>query len=156
MSSEASINVDNSTVEHSMDSTPAAAAATYTPEVFNRALLDFIRDLATSFPHVEGFRRAFAMTNLMATMNPPMVQGIFSRCVMPYAPRILAHDESFFLQKDYQSELSGFVGGEAQIELVSELKKIWSGLDEEDKATVWKHMDLLIALNHAFESSKSL
>lgn len=120
---------------------------------FNKALLDLIKDLALSFPHIEGFRRAYASTNLMATIQPSMVQTLFNRFISSYTDQILQHDETFFLQKDYSEELA--TTGES-IEIVAVLKKVWGGLQSQDKDSIWKHMEVLVALNHAVESSKLL
>lgn len=126
---------------------------------FNRALLEFIRDLAKSFPHVEDFRRAYASTNLMATLNPVMVQTLFNRFVGAYTDKILHRDESFFLQKDYSSDLaaageSGGAGG--SVEVVTVLKGIWATLAQGDKESIWRHLEVLVALNHALQSKKTV
>lgn len=112
---------------------------------FNRALLDFIRDLAKSFPQVEGFRRAYASTNLMATLNPPLVQSMFNKVISPFVPRILMRDEAFFLAKDYTEEAA--VAGE-NLEFVSMIKEIWGTMSCDDKDNIWRHMEVLVAINH--------
>lgn len=129
------------------------APSPVTPAQFNRALLDFIKDLALSFPHVEGFRRAYASTNLMSTIQPNMVQTLFNRFISSYTDQILQHNEAFFLQKDYSEELA--TAGE-NIEIVTVLKQVWTGLQSQDKDSIWRHMEVLVALNHAVESAKVL
>ena len=119
---------------------------------FNRALLDFIRDLASSFPQIEGFRRAYASTNLLSTIHPTFPQSLFNKYVTRYVDKILRRDETFFMQKDYTEEVTA--AGES-MEVVSILKTVWSGLGEVDKDNIWKHMEVLVAINHAVESAKT-
>ena len=120
---------------------------------FNRALLDFIRDLAKSFPQVEGFRRAYASTNLMSTLNPPLVQCIFSRYCSKYTDKILIHDDAFFIEKDYSDEMVSV--GES-MEIVSMIKDIWATLGQPEKDVVWRHMEVLIAISHTIDVDKTI
>jgi hypothetical protein len=143
---------------HDVMSTPADAndvkdvrVALDSYKEFNRAMLDFIRDLATSFPYVEGFRRAYASTNLMSTLNPTLVQSLFNRCVSPYIDHIMRRDDDFFLRKDYTQECSA--AGESA-EIVTILKDIWRTLSPQDKESIWKHFDVLVALNYQLQSKK--
>lgn len=117
---------------------------------FNKAMLDFMRDLSTSFPVVEGFRRVYASTNLMATLRPTMIQAIFAKHVAtPFSDKIIARDETFFMAKDYTNDVA--VVGESA-EFVSMIKTIWVSLSQDDKDNIWKHMALLVTLNHMIET----
>ena len=120
---------------------------------FNKGLLDFIRDLAKSFPQVDGFRTAYASTNLMAMLNPTMIQGIFHKHCQPFVDRIIGHDDAFFLEKDYATEMAGT--GES-IEIVSIIKNIWGTLDQSYKDTIWRHMEVLVALSFTITGGENL
>jgi hypothetical protein len=120
-------------------------------KTFNKALLEFIKDLATSFPQVEGFRNAYASTNLMSMMNPEMVSVFFHKYCSRYVDNILRRDEGFFLEKDYGDEMASVGEG---IEIISMVKGIWKSLDEAGKEVVWKHLEVLVALDAIIEKQK--
>lgn len=118
---------------------------------FNQSLLEFIRDLCKSFPKVEGFRRAYASSNLMSTINPSMMQGMFNRYCSQYKDQIVNHDDEFFLSKDYKEEMSA--AGES-IEIVSMIKDVWGTIEQADKDNIWRHMEVLVAIDYMIEEAK--
>lgn len=111
---------------------------------FNRALLEFIKDLSQSHPNVDFFRKYYTLVNLMSTMNPMTIQPLYDRNIKPYQQYILARDGTFFLNKDYTAEVTEV--GES-MDIVSVLKTLWIGMSATDKDMVWRHLEVLVVLN---------
>ena len=116
---------------------------------FNSALLEFIKDLIGAFPSIEAFRRAYASTNLLKTMSPNMPQSLFHQHVYKYADRIRSRDETFFLEHDYNDDVTT-----DKIEIVGILKTMWAELRDDNKDAVWCHMDNLLSLDEDIACSK--
>jgi hypothetical protein len=76
----------------------------------------------------------------------------------PYEEYILARDEAFLLNKDYdeverklgcqEADASG--GG-----IVSLLKGVWSTLSKANKESIWEHMQVLLFINRRYKQSSS-
>ena len=120
---------------------------------FNTTLLDFMKDLSQSYAHIETFKKAWNIINLLTSMNPMSVQPLFDKNMSQYTKNIIARDESFFLAKDYTSELSST--GES-VDLVHMVKSIWTtSMTQDDKNHVWEYLEILVALNHNIKMMNS-
>jgi hypothetical protein len=110
---------------------------------FNNAMLDFLRGLSSSFPLIDDFKRAYATVNILSSMNPPIVGTMFKTMCSQYFDRIVARDETFFLDNDFTDDMKSI---NESVDIVYMLKNVWASLGAEDKQSIWNHLTLLVAL----------
>lgn len=115
-------------------------------KTFCTVLKDFLSDIHSSYPDASLFILQQA-TSAMILTNPKGVVDNFMLCVDGYTEKILAKDETFFLDgglhKDLESTDYGF--------LLEELKKIsviWKNpsTTKKTKESIWKYLQLLVKL----------
>lgn len=114
-------------------------------DVFNNKMSDFISDLqrlANANPLLSNEVSMLSTSTKMArNLNPRTPCEMFYRLVtQQYADQIQAEDESFFLSKSYDQEVSNQG-------LVETVKKMWSSLASDDKSAVTAHLKLLVAIS---------
>jgi len=108
-------------------------------DIFNAKLVDFLEDLKQTFPNVPEFQFYDNITRIciMASKEKPL--DIFKKNVeLPFGKSIDDKDESFILSQDFS---------EADQAFVKMLKVIWKDLDDDNKNSVWKHVQLLLAIS---------
>lgn len=108
-------------------------------DIFNTKLLEFLGELRTSFPQVQQFEMYENLTKGCIMMSKTTALNIFhTTVVIPYGTSIDKKDETFILAQTFDNANQSFV---------SLLKGVWADLDEDNKANVWKHVRLLVALS---------
>ena len=111
-----------------------------TCDLFNRALIAFIADLRPLLGHRPEYALADTTAKMLANMNPVRNQQLFGRHVVePYGDRIVARDETFFMQTTSYEGLQ-------DPGIVELIKGVWGGLHAQDRAAVWAHLGTLVAL----------
>lgn len=113
---------------------------------FCTVLKDFLSDMYNSYPDTSLMMLRQA-TSAMVLTDPNGVVVNFMYCVEKYTTKILAKDESFFLDGGLEGELSQ---GEYSF-LLDELKKIsiiWRNPETsaKTKASIWKYLQILVKL----------
>lgn len=124
-------------------------------DTFNAKLEEFIVELCTTFPEVSDLRSLKTSFVFAKTMNAKMPQQLFKTYVVDaFGDRILAKDDGFFLEHDYKdiirnasssSLISGFDPN--SVDIVGQLKEIWTDMSRENKDVVWKYLGVLIYLS---------
>ena len=111
---------------------------------FNKTFKEFMTDLIRSFPDdpdLKMYKMAITATILM---NEGMVMGVFKEKVIdPYSDKILAKDNAFFMENNY-NELQGEFSEASAI--IQKLKGYWSGMSTEDREIVWRYFIVLVRL----------
>ena len=111
-------------------------------DVFNDKLVEFLKDLTSSFPHVDEFRKLKAGTMCIINIDPKKPRNVFHTMVADkYRASILAKDEQFFLSHNYEAHKDEWE------DFIEELKRMWSGLDANNKDTIWKYFNLLLLIS---------
>jgi hypothetical protein len=107
---------------------------------FNSTFQDFMQDLLTAFPNDAEFKM-YQMAICGALMlNDRCIVNVFKEQVLlPYEDKILAKDEGFFLQNEYEEHSDS-------IAIVEKLKGSWSSLSPADRETIWKYFHVLLKL----------
>ena len=113
-------------------------------KLFNRKLLDFIKDLEPVIGHLPDYGVFSGMAKLLSRVDEDRNHTFFvAHVVEPYAAQIAAKDESFFLAESYAPP------GSPDSSLVIMLKGIWGSLTPAEKEAIWAHMHLLVELSSA-------
>lgn len=121
-------------------------------DLFNKKFIEMLEDLVLVLGHecpdqvaqFEGFK-VFTNTCILVDKSSP--QQLFNRSVcIPYEKYIIEKDEAFFLNKTYDTK-EPLVNGMDNSSLIDKLKSVWRKLDNNNKETMWKYMQVLVALN---------
>lgn len=110
-------------------------------KVFNTQLEQFVTELRTLYPNDSDFGVFLTAVQHMKSYTPRKPVELFTEFVAgPYRAQIQERSESFFLSKDYSSELGG------DFDFVPKLKQYWAGMSKDSQEAAWKYLTLLLAL----------
>lgn len=114
-------------------------------DIFNDKLLEFLRELKTSFPNITQFVLYESLTQGAIMMDKNLPQQTFdANVITKYGKHIEEKDESFLLEHATSSHVDET--------FVDSLKTIWRGLDDSNKQIIWSYIKLLVALNKKITS----
>ncbi len=131
---------------------------------FNGAVLDFLDDLESSFPSCKQVKsaREFYEIGMKANKRTPLAL-MHERLMVPYGSRIRQHDELFFMSHDYTMDLAAAAaGGIADSSLggrkngsdfIEVIKALWADMTPDDKACVFRHLDVIVGIYDAIQAS---
>lgn len=113
--------------------------------LFNLKFDEFLADLVATYPEETDIQ---AMRNMLEWtikfMGPKIPQEMFNNCVViPYGDKIMAKNESFFLEEYQHDNRQQYV----DINIVNKLKTNWRKLTVENKDAVWKYLHVLMLIN---------
>ena len=74
-------------------------------------------------------------------LNPKMIVDAFYNHVYSYKTQIMAKDEAFFIDMNYNALIK-----DDNMSVVSNLKKYWSSMSDETKDCMWQYFGVLIVL----------
>jgi hypothetical protein len=118
-------------------------------DIFNKKLIEFINDLIYICPEVDDFKSFKIATHMSACTAPKLPQKMFNECVVqPYSNKIVERDENFFLTESYSNFDDYFKEFGYTIDIVGSLKSIWKTLDDENKKTIWKYLQILMQISN--------
>ena len=120
---------------------------------FNKKLMDFADDLqmlrdrlGIDVPQLSLFKPAGVMAE---SFDPQQPRRVFHEHVaIKYGQHIKDKNEQFFLENDAYEDEAG-----VQMDLVSLLKQVWTTLNAGNKAAIWGHLQLLLAIDERCEKS---
>lgn len=114
--------------------------------LFNNKLLEFLEELKTSFPDKHEFSFCYNLVNGTLLIDKFIANKIFNKnIVIPYGTYITNKNEDFLLAKDYSNDLQNV---DVDTSFIDGLKRIWIGLDEQNKEMIWTYIRLLYLLNN--------
>jgi hypothetical protein len=142
---------------------------------FNGAVLDFLDDLASSFPSCKQVTsaREFYEVGMKANKRTPLAL-MHDRLMVPYGNRIRQHDELFFMSHDYTQDLAaaeaeaaagaggiigaaGCSGGKKKgSDFIEVIKALWADMTPDDKACVFRHLDVIVSIYDAIQASPEM
>ena len=112
---------------------------------FKTQIIKFLDELIDQFPENCA---EFVIIRIFVKDQIPLadVLGRFIAEVLPYKKIIKKRDSAFFLESRVIYDAVG--GSQAGSDNVNQLKKLWESkrLDDDDRETIWKWMDLFILL----------
>lgn len=117
--------------------------------IFNNKLIEFAKDLVYIYPDVNDFNIFLTASTWTIQLDKYAPQALFNyHVIKPFGDMILKKDESFFLVEKYENASAFFEHYGNDFNIIEKLKKIWINLDEENKETIWKYMQVLTIISN--------
>lgn len=118
-------------------------------KAFNNHFIEFLKDVTMVLPENKNIKTAkFYVTNLIR-INPSLViKAWYLYCVVPYADKIETGDFSYFINKDYKSDVGESIeynSGQV-LDSIEEIRKAASSLDSENQKKIIKYVQNLSKL----------
>lgn len=122
--------------------------------VFNKHFVDFLSDIEIVFPEDVDIKTAKNSVLLLQKANPSLLIKLWKKHVMEkYQSQIDAGDINFFIEKDYNSDLSK-TGNSSQInEIIDRLREPVSQMGEENKEKSIKYIQNLSKIANIYFSN---
>ena len=111
-------------------------------KVFNELLMEFVQQLATTYPSVPGIAAAPEKLQILIDSNQNMAYNQFMEAVSPYVTQICNREDSFF-QADYKN-----IAFLADINF----EQHWERSPPETKSAIWEYMYNLILLGGSLQN----
>lgn len=119
-------------------------------KLFNTKADEFCRDLVATFPEVNEFKQLKSGLLLLKNVDEKKPREVFHTFVASnYRQKILEKDESFFLN-EMQHQAQGGMDASQWESVIALLRSLWATLSEENKDSIWKYFQVLIALNDKY------
>jgi len=113
---------------------------------FNNLIFKFIDDLIQTFPEENDFKVYKRALSLLKTANAKKMCVIFKNYSEVYKTKILAKEESFFLENDYNEIQNDYGDDNTVAQVINKLKQYWTQLSDDNKEKIWKYLETLIKL----------
>lgn len=111
---------------------------------FNQTFREFADDVLKVFPHDDEFRMYNLALNAAVLLKPDIVINVFhEKVIVPFGDRILAKDETFFLNHEYDDVKNENEDASA---LIDKIKNYWVDMSPDDREVVWKYFRVLVHL----------
>ena len=109
-------------------------------DAFFNQFLAFLGELKEMYPEDPDFPGFQTAITLIRNTNPMLaVNYIKSEVVDPFQDKIVARDESFFMDQDYTQK-------NADMNVIYKLKEYVKGMSPASKEVVWQYIELLMKL----------
>ena len=115
---------------------------------FNDHFLEFLNDVQNVFPEDPDILAAKNALTMIRKANPKMIVKIWKKFIADkYRAQIEANDISFFLSKDYSSDVSTASGSVKIMESIDRLREPVKNMGVENQAKVMKYIQNLTKLS---------
>lgn len=118
-------------------------------KAFNNHFTEFLKDVTSVLPENKNIKTAtFYVTNLNRINPTLLIKAWYLYCVVPYADKIEKGDFSYFINKNYESDVGESVeynSGQV-LEAIEEIRKAASSLDSESQNKIIKYVQNLSKL----------
>lgn len=104
----------------------------------------FFNELTEMFPQDKHIAMAKNSLFIIKKANPRKLLELFKHYFYCYEKKILEKDESFFLERDYDDQLSDYV---KSLNAVTNLKQYWKNLSDNTKNSIWLYLIILLKLS---------
>jgi hypothetical protein len=119
---------------------------------FNDHFLEFLNDVQSVFPNDPDILSAKNALTLIRKANPKMIVKIWKTFIADkYKAQIEANDISFFLTKDYSSDVSSASGSDKIMESIDRLREPIRNMGADNQAKVMKYIQNLTKLSELCE-----
>lgn len=116
--------------------------------IFNEKLADFILRMIDVKPNISDFRIFLKSCELITNIDYKLPMQIFKYCITdPYSDKIMARDESFFLNESYDEygDIMNVYG--YSFDLVNKFKGLWGTYSSDEKKLIWNYFKVLCSLS---------
>jgi hypothetical protein len=117
---------------------------------FSNHLADFIDDLLIIFPNDLDLKTAKKAFTTLRKLNPKAIIGIWETYSSHYTEQIRQGDISFFIENNYQKELSNTDEPEEVNEIIERLRGPIRNMDEGNKAKAMKYIQNLTKISNLY------
>ena len=115
---------------------------------FNDHFFEFLDDVQNVFPDDADILTAINALTMIRKANPKMIVKIWKTFIADkYAAQIEANDISFFLAKDYSSDVSNAQNSDKIMESINRLREPIKNMGPENQAKVMKYIQNLTKLS---------
>ena len=119
---------------------------------FNDHFFDFLNDIQNVFPNDHDILAAINALTMVRRFNPKMIVKIWKAFIADkYRAQIEANDISFFLSKDYSSDVSNAQNSDKIMESINRLREPIKNMGPENQAKVMKYIQNLTKLSDLVE-----
>jgi len=119
---------------------------------FNDHFLEFLNDVQSVFPNDADILAAKNALTMIRKANPKMIVKIWKTFIADkYRTQIEANDISFFLSKDYSSDVSNTQNSDRIMESINRLREPIKNMGPENQAKVMKYIQNLTKLCYLVE-----
>lgn len=119
---------------------------------FNDHFLEFLNDVQSVFPNDPDILAAKNALTMIRKANPKMIVKIWKTFIADkYKLQIESNDISFFLTKDYSSDVSNASGSDKIMESIDRLREPVRNMGAENQAKVMKYIQNLTKLSELCE-----
>jgi hypothetical protein len=119
---------------------------------FNDHFFEFLNDVQNVFPVDADILAAINSLTMIRKVNPKMIVKIWKAFIADkYRAQIEANDISFFLSKDYSSDVSNAQNSDKIMESINRLREPIKNMGPENQAKVMKYIQNLTKLSDLVE-----
>ena len=109
-------------------------------DAFFSQFTSFMSELAALYPEDNDFPLFIETLNMIKFANPMLVVTYVKNEMLPFADKVVARDESFFMNFNYHEK------EDVDLNVVEKLKGYISTMSENSKKVVWDYIDILVRL----------
>jgi hypothetical protein len=115
---------------------------------FNDHFMEFLNDVQRVFPEDPDILSAKNSLTAIRKANPKMIVKIWKTFIADkYREKIMANEISFFLEKDYSSDVSSSEYSDKIMESINRLRQPIRNMGPENQAKVMKYINNLTKLS---------
>lgn len=119
---------------------------------FNDHFLEFIKDIQAVFPNDPDILSAKNALTMIRKANPKMIVRIWKTFIADkYRNQIETNDISFFLEKDYSSDIATSNNSDKIMESINRLREPIRNMAPDNQAKVMKYIQNLTKLSDMCE-----
>jgi len=119
---------------------------------FNDHFLEFIKDIQAVFPNDPDILSAKNALTMIRKANPKMIVKIWKTFIADkYRNQIEANDISFFLEKDYSSDIAASNNSDKIMESINRLREPIRNMGPDNQEKVMKYIQNLTKLSDMCE-----
>lgn len=122
-------------------------------KTFNVQFFDFLTDIISIVPHNIDLINAKKSFETIKRLNPSAIIKIwFTHVFVPYKEIILCGDVSFFLDKDYKTDLSILSNSNDILKIIDTLRNQLKNMGEVNQGHSIKYIQILSKLSEVYNS----
>uniref|UniRef100_A0A6C0EHX1 Uncharacterized protein n=1 Tax=viral metagenome TaxID=1070528 RepID=A0A6C0EHX1_9ZZZZ len=120
---------------------------------FNTQLVNLSDNLCEMYPGDTDIHFTNSSLHLFKKSNPRQLYTMCNKYIKIYHKKILDKDDGFFLKNDFNEHYEdNGLGDNKNIEnIINNLKKYWTVMDDDSKENIWKYLQVLVVLNDKLE-----
>ncbi len=120
---------------------------------FNNHFLEFIEDLIIIFPHDNEIKTLKTAFSTLKSVNPKAVLKIWSKYILKYRTEIEQGDISFFINKNYDDDLSESSKKDDVAKIIQRLREPVQNMSQNNQDKAMKYIQNLTKICVLYNSS---